>query len=223
MTPLLFNVAALTGQILVVFVLYGFIDTHVPKGHRPLLHEASQATLFALVGLYALSAPIELLPGVIADPRGAILACACLFGGWRVGLVTTLAMVGYRLAAGGAGAGAGALGMAVELACLLALLLPPLNRWLSSRAYPQILVAAVAMSLLEPWSLLLIPPPDLGRQFRRPASPWGCCNSSPPSPWAPCSRSSMSVSDWSRSCAPAMSPLTTPRKGSRSPTPRGGS
>lgn len=165
MTPLLFNVAALTGQILVVFVVYGLIDTYVPRAHRPALHEAGQAALFALVGLYALSAPIELLPGVIADPRGAILAGACLFGGWRVGLVTMLAMVGYRLAAGGAGAGAGAMGMAVEYACLMALLLPPLNRWLSPRAYPQILAAAVAMSLLEPWSLLLIPPPDLGRHL----------------------------------------------------------
>jgi len=165
LTPLLFNVAALTGQILVVFVVYGLIDTHVPKGHRPVLYEAGQAALFALVGLYALTAPIELLPGVIADPRGAILACACLFGGWRIGLVTTLTMVGYRLMAGGAGASAGALGMAVEYACLLALLLPPLNRQLIPRAYPQLLAAAVAMSLLEPWSLLLIPPPDLGRHL----------------------------------------------------------
>lgn len=111
MTPLLFNVAALTGQILVVFVVYGLIDTYVPRAHRPALHEAGKAALFTLIGLYALSAPIELLPGVIADPRGAILACACLFGGWRVGLVTLGAMVGYRLAAGGAGAMPGAIGM----------------------------------------------------------------------------------------------------------------
>ncbi|HPB75443.1 MAG TPA: EAL domain-containing protein [Chromatiaceae bacterium] len=165
MTPLLFNVAALTGQILVVFVVYGLIDTYVPRAHRPALHEAGKAALFTLIGLYALSAPIELLPGVIADPRGAILACACLFGGWRVGLVTLGAMVGYRLAAGGAGAMPGAIGMTVEYTCLLALSLSPLNRWLAPRAYPQLLVAAVAMSLLEPWSLTLIPPPDLGRQL----------------------------------------------------------
>ena len=165
MPPILFNVAALTGQILVIFVVFGIIDTHASPSRHPVLNESGKAALFALVGLYALSAPIELLPGVIADPRGAILACACLFGGWRVGLVTTLAMVGYRLGVGGAGATAGAMGMAVEYACLLALILPPLNRWLAPRAYPQILAAAVAMSLLEPWSLLLIPPPDLGRQL----------------------------------------------------------
>jgi len=162
---LLFNIAALTGQILVLFTLYGVIDAYLPPAHRPRPNLAAKALLFSLVGIYTLYTPIELTEGVIADPRGAILACATLFGGRLVGLVTTLSMIGFRLSLGGAGAWAGFIGLAVEYVCLLLLLQPALDRWFPPQSYRLLLASTLAMSLLEPLSLLLIPPMELGWQL----------------------------------------------------------
>ncbi|MCC7276924.1 MAG: EAL domain-containing protein [Chromatiaceae bacterium] len=171
MPDLLLNVATLTGQILVVFAAYGFIDGYFSTTHRPALNQSAKGLLFALAGLYSLYAPIELSEGVIADPRGAILACATLFGGGLVGLTTALAMMAYRLALGGAGAWAGVIGLAVEFAVLAALIQPALARWLPPQSYRLLLVGALAMTLLEPLSLVLIPPPALGLQLLREAGP----------------------------------------------------
>ena len=171
MPNLLFNIAALTGQILVLVTLYGLIDAHLPTTLRPRHNLAAKAILFSLVGIYSLYAPIELMDGVIADPRGALLACATLFGGRLVGLVTGLAMIGFRLFLGGAGAWAGAIGLAVEYGCLLLLLQPALARWLPRQSYRLLLAATLAMSLLEPLSLLLIPPLELGWQLLAEAGP----------------------------------------------------
>ena len=165
MPNLLFNIAALTGQILVLFTLYGVIDAYLPPAHRPRPNLAAKALLFSLAGIYTLYTPIELTEGVIADPRGAILACATLFGGRLVGLVTTLSMIGFRLSLGGAGAWAGFIGLAVEYVCLLLLLQPALDRWLPPQSYRLLLASTLAMSLLEPLSLLLIPPMELGWQL----------------------------------------------------------
>lgn len=165
MSHLLFNITALAGQILVLFALYGVIDAYLPTSKRPSFNLAAKSILFSLVGVYSLFAPIELMDGVIADPRGAILACATLFGGRWVGLITSLSMIAFRLVLGGAGAWAGALGLAAEYVCLLALLQPALAPWLPRQSYPMLVAGALAMTLLEPLSLLLIPPPELGRQL----------------------------------------------------------
>jgi len=165
LSNLLFNIAALTGQILILFTLYGVIDANLPPAHRPRHNLAAKAILFSLVGIYTLYAPVELMKGVIADPRGAILACATLYGGRRVGLVTGLSMIGFRLFLGGAGAWAGVIGLAVEYLCLLLLLQPALARWLPPQSYRLLLASTLAMSLLEPLSLLLIPPWELGWQL----------------------------------------------------------
>ena len=166
----LFNVANLAGQILVLFALYGVIDAYLPSSHRARRNLTAKALLFSLVGIHSLYAPIELMEGVIADPRGAILACATLYGGRVVGLVTTLSMIGFRLFLGGAGAFAGFIGLAVEYLCLLLLLQPALERWLPPQSY-RLLLAGLAMSLLEPLSLLLIPPWELGWQLFTGAGP----------------------------------------------------
>ncbi len=171
MPNLLFNIAALTGQILVLFTLYGVIDAHLPPAHRPWPNLAAKALLFSLVGIYTLYAPVELTEGVIADPRGAILACATLYGGRLVGLVTGLSMIGFRLFLGGVGAWAGVIGLAVEYLCLLLLLQPALERWLPPQSYRLLLASTLAMSLLEPLSLLLIPPMELGWQLLAEVGP----------------------------------------------------
>ncbi len=171
MSDLLLNVASLTGQILVVFAVYSFIDGYFSTTHRPGINQSAKALLFALAGLYSLYAPIELSEGVIADLRGAILACATLFEGGLVGLTTALAMMAYRLVLGGAGAWAGVIGLALEIAALLALTRPALTRLLPPRSYRLLLAGALAMTILEPLSLGLIPPPALGLRFLREAGP----------------------------------------------------
>jgi diguanylate cyclase (GGDEF)-like protein/PAS domain S-box-containing protein len=158
----LLDVAALTGEMLVVFTVYSIIDFYFPSTYRSQINLTAKAILFSLVGLYALHAPIQLMEGVIADPRGAILACATLFGGWIVGLTSVLAMSVFRLVLGGAGAWAGAIGLAVEYLALLVLLQPALSRWLPPQSYRLLLAGALAMTILEPLSLLLIPPASLG-------------------------------------------------------------
>jgi diguanylate cyclase (GGDEF)-like protein/PAS domain S-box-containing protein len=168
---LLLNAATLTGQILVVFAAYSFIDGYFSITHRPAINQAAKSLLFALAGLYSLYAPIELSAGVIADPRGAILACATLFGGRLPGLTTALVMMAFRLVLGGAGAWAGVIGLAVEFAALLALTQPALARLLPPLSYPLLLAGALAMTILEPLSLVLIPPPALGLQLLREAGP----------------------------------------------------
>ena len=150
MPDLLLNVATLTGQILVVFAAYGFIDGYFSSTHRPALNQSAKGLLFALAGLYSLYAPIELSEGIIADPRGAILACATLFGGGLVGLTTALAMMAFRLVLGAAGAWAGVIGLAVEFAALLALTQPALARLLPPQSYRLLLAGTLAMTILEP-------------------------------------------------------------------------
>ncbi|AUB82545.1 putative bifunctional diguanylate cyclase/phosphodiesterase [Candidatus Thiodictyon syntrophicum] len=171
MSDLLFNAATLSGKIFIIFAAYSFIDGYLSGGDRPRLNLVAKSFLFALVGLYTLYAPVILMAGVIADPRGAIVVCATLFGGWVVGMTTTLAMIGYRLWLGGSGALPGAIGLALEYGALLALSAPPLARFLPLQSYRSLLAGSVVVTILEPWSLLLIPPPAVGLQLFREAGP----------------------------------------------------
>ncbi len=167
MSELLFNFATLTGTFLAVFSVYGFIDRWSAGRWHPALRRTAQGLLFVAVGLYTLYAPFRVMEGVIVDIRGAVVACAVLFGGPLPGLATAATMMAYRWWLGGAGALAGVLGLAAEYVVLLALVSPPLARRRSPRSLTSVVAAAVAVSLLEPLSLLLIPPPDLGwRLFR---------------------------------------------------------
>ncbi len=59
----------------------------------------------------------------------------------------------------------------VEYGVLLALISPPLVRLLPCQSYRALLIASLAVTVLEPWSLLLIPPPALGLQLFQEAGP----------------------------------------------------
>lgn len=157
--------AVLSTVVLGVFVLYSVVETFVPASSQRRLNGSLRALLFVLAGLYTLYFPIEILDGVITDVRGAVLVGATLFGGWAVGLATALAMIAARIEIGGAGAFAGVAGIALEYVVLLALLLATgCIRRPCSHMVPLI-VAAVAVAIIEAGSLLLIAPWELGREL----------------------------------------------------------
>jgi len=45
LSNLLFNIAALTGQILILFTFFGVIDANLPPAHRPRPNLAAKALL----------------------------------------------------------------------------------------------------------------------------------------------------------------------------------
>ncbi|MBK8640592.1 MAG: PAS domain-containing protein [Chromatiaceae bacterium] len=108
--------------------------------------------------------------GVIADPRGAILACATLFGGGLVGLTTALAMMAYRLALGGAGPGrVHRAGRRIRGPGGLDPAGP--GRWFPPQSYRFAAGGRPGHDDSGALSLVLIPPPALGLQLLREAGP----------------------------------------------------
>lgn len=68
------------------------------------LQEMLSGCLFGGICVVGMMLPIEVVPGVIFDPRSVILSTAGLFGGTLVTLIAAAVAGGYRLWLGGGGA-----------------------------------------------------------------------------------------------------------------------
>lgn len=164
------NMATLIGilsTLLPIAGLFGFyvlVLCSIPA-KRDVQRQSLLAMVFAISMVFTLLHPQEVLPGVILDARGAILAMAYLLGGPLVALVTMLLGMLTRLYLGGVGAWAGVAGLLLNFAgCLvLGVYLGRVWKDPDSNAYPLLLACWAAIS--EMLSLFMIPPLSLGLQI----------------------------------------------------------
>ena len=94
--------------------------------------QAMSGCLFGGICVIGMMLPIEVVPGVIFDPRSVILSMAGLFGGALVSLIAAAIAGGYRIWIGGAGV---YVGVAVVIMCSV---LGLLYRYARSRGWVKV-------------------------------------------------------------------------------------
>ncbi len=90
--------------------LYGVTRAHI----RTATAQALLGLAFGLVAMLQMSAPLEMLPGVILDMRNVPIALAGAFLGWRGALLCLAIAVATRASIGGVGMWSGIAGMIVS-------------------------------------------------------------------------------------------------------------
>ena len=87
--------------LLTLSLLYGFIIRF--SNSNKITGQLFSGILFGVICIIGMLLPIELIPGVIFDPRSVIIALAGVFGGPLVTLIASVIAGGYRIWIGGGG------------------------------------------------------------------------------------------------------------------------
>ena len=122
--------------LLAIALLHRYVIQLFKKSE--LRRQVACGLLFGVMCVIVMSTPLEIVPGVIFDPRSVVLSTAGLFSGLAGSILAAVIAGSYRLWIGGPGA---PVGVSVIIMCAVAGLL---YRWLYSRE----LVSLSALSLL---------------------------------------------------------------------------
>jgi PAS domain S-box-containing protein len=160
--PTLEGLGSIVVSLVVLFALFVVVRTYLP----PRSGWWRVVTLSALFGggvIYCTATPVELSPGVIADPRGALLTLAVLYGGPVVGAVTLATGEVHRAIIGGSGVYAGLIGNAFATGVGLAAWWWQTRR-IGSRQirFPMLLSCALGVTGTTMLAFLFIQPVDVG-------------------------------------------------------------
>ncbi|HYH22645.1 MAG TPA: PAS domain S-box protein [Azospirillum sp.] len=143
---------------LFALVVLVFLQLRAPAdGLRGLLRQALLGCVFGGVAILGMMDPVRLASGLIVDGRNVMAALAGPFGGPLAGVVTALAIGGYRLWLGGGGAWPG-----VYSITLIAVIGIALEVWLRRTGrvfgWRHLVLLAAAATLVTPSAFLLLPP-----------------------------------------------------------------
>lgn len=106
----------LVGNTMAVFMVYLFVEANLSRLPQRVSRPVILTAVYCGLTLLALSMGVEVMPGVLMDPRFGIVVAATLTLGWRSGLAVGLCAGAVRLAAGGVGAVPGSLGVVLAWA-----------------------------------------------------------------------------------------------------------
>ncbi|MCK9398143.1 MAG: HD domain-containing protein [Methylobacter sp.] len=157
MSELLY-ILSTTGVTLVFLGFFIVLELLLPSGFPVKSRKQIKNVAFVLFGVAALKYHLSIGDDVIVDVRGAAIAIANIFGGYWVGLATTVVEAGYRWGVGGA-ALADLVGIAGDF--LFSGVLVHLSRTKNAPnevGLRTILLAGIAVGISESTSLLLINP-----------------------------------------------------------------
>ena len=101
-----------TALLLALSLLQGLIARYWRNAET--VKQVMSGCLFGGICVIGMMLPIEVVPGVIFDPRSVILSMAGLFGGALVALIAAAIAGGYRIWIGGGGV---YVGVAVIVMC----------------------------------------------------------------------------------------------------------
>jgi signal transduction histidine kinase len=110
--PIFLGLGEIVITLVVIFALLVVVRVYIPTAPRH-VQNLVHAVLFGGGVIYCTAFPVALTPGVIADPRGALLTLAGLQAGPLVGGLTLLAAEVHRAILGGSGIYAGLIGNAL--------------------------------------------------------------------------------------------------------------
>ena len=100
--------------LLALCLLQGFVYRHWSRNE--VAGQIVSGLVFGAVCIIGMLAPLEMVPGVIFDPRSVVLGMAGFFGGPITGAVAGVIVAGYRIWLGGGGA---PVGVAVVVSCVV--------------------------------------------------------------------------------------------------------
>lgn len=167
---LLSGLAEIAAVLVGVFAVFLLIREWTDR-HNVRLQQVQLGLLFAGSVIYCMIFPATLAPGVIVDPRGALLTLAGLFGGPVIAATSLLVTVAVRGWLGGAGMFAGIAGS------VLASLLGVGLWWAGNRnrtgppTWWPLLAAAAGAATISLLGFLLVPPREVGLALMREAGP----------------------------------------------------
>ena len=98
--------------LLALSLLQGFVIRF--RRTNKVVEQGLTGLLFGGICVVGMMLPVEIIPGVIFDPRSVILSMAGLFGGFAVAAISAIIAGGYRIWIGGGGV---YVGVAVVVSC----------------------------------------------------------------------------------------------------------
>ena len=98
--------------LLALSLLQGFVIRF--RRTNKVVEQGLTGLLFGGICVVGMMLPVEIIPGVIFDPRSVILSMAGLFGGFAVAAISAIIAGGYRIWIGGGGV---YVGVAVIVSC----------------------------------------------------------------------------------------------------------
>jgi PAS domain S-box-containing protein len=160
--PTLEGLGSIVVSLVILFALFVVVRTYLPprSGWQRVV---TLSILFAGGVVYCTAVPVRLSPGVIADPRGALLTLSVLYGGPLVGGLTLAAGEVHRAMIGGSGVYAGLIGNALATGVGLA------GWWWQTRRigsrqirFPMLLACALGVTGTTMLAFLFIQPFQAG-------------------------------------------------------------
>jgi PAS domain S-box-containing protein len=98
--------------LLALSLLQGFVIRF--RRTNKVIEQGLTGLLFGGICVVGMMLPVEIIPGVIFDPRSVILSMAGLFGGFAIAAISAIIAGGYRIWIGGGGV---YVGVAVVVTC----------------------------------------------------------------------------------------------------------